>query len=97
MREVLGPRDYTLREATSIRGAAISKPDLSYAQFPNDDFKKGLEGAGFSADVARNFVEMNAAFNTGMLQNTFKRTASNTTPVTLEQFACEVFAPAFKA
>lgn len=97
LREVLGPRDYTLREATSTLGAAIGKPDLAYVQFPDDDFKKGLESAGFSADAARNFVEMNTAFNTGMIQKTLKRTAAGTTATTLEQFAREVFAPAFKA
>ncbi len=97
LREVLGPRDYTMREATLILGAAIGKPDLVYTQFPDGEFKKGLESAGFSPDAARNFVEMNAAFNSGIIQNTYKRTAANTTPTTLEQFAREVFAPAFKA
>lgn len=96
LREILGPRDYSMQEATAILGAAIGKPDLAYVCFPDDDFKKGLQGAGFSADVARNFVEMNAAFNAGSIQITAKRSAANTTVTTLEQFAREVFAPAFQ-
>ena len=96
VREVLGPRDYSMQEVTAILGAAIGKPDLAYAQFSDDDFKKGLEGAGFSADVARNFVEMSAAFNAGIIQNTVKRSTANTTATTLEQFAREVFAPVFQ-
>lgn len=96
VREILGPCDYSIQEATAILGAAIGKPDLAYVQFSDDDFKKGLEGAGFSADVADKFVEMNAAFNAGTIQNTIKRSAANTTATTLEQFAREVFAPAFQ-
>lgn len=96
VREILGPRDCSIQEATAILGAAIGKPDLAYVQFPDDDFKKGLEGAGFSADVADKFVEMNAAFNAGTIQATIKRSAANTTATTLEQFAREVFAPAFQ-
>jgi uncharacterized protein YbjT (DUF2867 family) len=96
VREVLGPRDYSMQEATAILGAAIGKPDLAYVQFADADFKKGLEGAGFSADVADKFVEMNAAFNAGTIQATVQRTAANTTATTLEQFAREVFAPAFQ-
>jgi len=34
VRELLGPRDYTLNEATAILGKAIGKPDLKYMQFP---------------------------------------------------------------
>ncbi|MGH8592768.1 MAG: hypothetical protein ACREX9_20820 [Gammaproteobacteria bacterium] len=41
MRELYGPRDYTHREATSILGAAIGKPDLVYVEFSYEDFRKG--------------------------------------------------------
>jgi uncharacterized protein YbjT (DUF2867 family) len=96
VREILGPRDYSMQEATAILGAAIGKPDLAYVQFSDADFKKGLQGAGFSADVADKFVEMSAAFNAGTIQSTFQRSAANTTATTLEQFAREVFAPVFQ-
>lgn len=96
VREILGPRDYSMQEATAILGAAIGKPDLAYVQFSDGDFKKGLEGAGFSASAADLFVEMNAAFNAGTIQATVRRSPANTTATTLEQFAREVFAPAFQ-
>lgn len=96
VREVLGPRDYSMQEVTTILGQAIGKPDLVYAPFSDADFKMGLTGAGFSADAADKFVEMSAAFNTGIIQKTATRTAANTTATTLEQFARDVFAPAWR-
>jgi len=96
VRELLGPRDYTYREATSIFGAAIGKPDLAYMEFPFDDFRKGLQGAGFSPNTADAVVELYTAFNEGRIQRTVNRTPSNTTPTTLEEFAREVFAPIFR-
>lgn len=97
VRELLGPRDYTHREATAILGAAIGKPDLAYVEFSYEDFRKGLLGAGFSASVADAYVEMYTAFNDGRIQGTMSRNTSTTTPTTLEEFAREVFAPAYQA
>jgi uncharacterized protein YbjT (DUF2867 family) len=97
VRELLGSRDYTHREATAILGAAIGKPDLAYVEFSNEDFRQGLLGAGFSASVADAYVEMYTAINDGRIQSTMSRNTSNTTPTTLEEFAREVFAPAYQA
>jgi uncharacterized protein YbjT (DUF2867 family) len=97
VRELLGPRDYTLREATSILGAAIGKPDLAYVKSSYEDFHRGLLGAGFSASAADALVEMYAAFNEGRIQGTVSRNASNTTPTTLDEFARKVFARAYQA
>jgi uncharacterized protein YbjT (DUF2867 family) len=97
VREVLGPRDYTYREATSILGAAIGKPDLAYVEFSYEEFRKGLLGAGFSESATDAFVEMYDAFNAGRIQRTVSRGPAHTTPTTLEHFAREVFAPAFRA
>ncbi len=97
VRGLFGPRDYTYPEATAILGAAIGKPDLAYVEFSYEDFRHGLLGAGFSASVADAYVEMYTAFNDGRIQSTMRRDASNTTPTTLEEFAREVFAPAYGA
>lgn len=97
VRELLGPRNYTSREATSILGAAIGKPDLAYVEFSYEDFRNALLGAGFSASMADAFVEMETAFNEGRIQATVNRDESNTTPTTFEEFAREVFAPAYHA
>jgi hypothetical protein len=96
VRELLGPRDYTHREATAILGAAIGKPDLAYVEFSYEDFRKGLLGAGFSASVADAYVEMYTAFNDGRVQSTMSHDTSSTTPTTLEEFSREVFAPAYQ-
>jgi uncharacterized protein YbjT (DUF2867 family) len=92
VRELLGPCDYTYREASAILCAAIGKPDLAYVEFSYEDFRKGLLGAGFSASVADAYIEMYTAFNDGRIQGTMSRNTSNTTPTTLEEFAREVFA-----
>lgn len=97
VRELLGPRDYTFREATSILGAAIAKPDLQYVDFSYEDYRNSLVEAGFSASVADAYVEMESAINDGLIQGTINRNESNTTPTTLEEFARESFAPAYQA
>ena len=97
VRDLLGPRDYTHREATAILGAAIGKPDLAYVELSYEDFRQGLLGAGFSASAADAYVEMYTAINDGRIQSTVRREASNTTPTTLEEFARQVFAPAYQA
>jgi uncharacterized protein YbjT (DUF2867 family) len=95
VRYVLGPKDYTMTEATRILGASIGKPDLKYVEFPEADFKKGLLGAGFSANMADLFLEMSRGLNTGLIKGE-ARSRTNTTPTTLDEFARTVFAPAFK-
>jgi uncharacterized protein YbjT (DUF2867 family) len=95
VRYVLGPKDYTMTEATRILGAAIGKPDLKYVEFPEADFRKGLAGAGFSSNLADLFVEMSRGLSTGLIRGE-ARSKANTTPTTLEEFAKTTFAPAFK-
>ncbi|HEY6191812.1 MAG TPA: NAD(P)H-binding protein [Bacteroidota bacterium] len=95
--ELLGPRDYTCREATSILGGAIGKPDLPYVELPYEGLHKGLVGAGFSRNAATALVELQTALNEGRVQRLARRTESNTTPTTLEAFARDVFAPAYRA
>jgi uncharacterized protein YbjT (DUF2867 family) len=94
VRYVLGPRDYSPAEATAVLGAAIGRPDLKYVEFPEADARKGMIGAGLSASVADLFLEMNRALSGGLIK-VEPRTAANTTPTTLEEFAKTVFAPAF--
>src|SRR5437867_12780826 len=38
VRELLGPRDYTMAETTRILGEKIGRPDLKYVRFPDSDF-----------------------------------------------------------
>ncbi|MDX2193324.1 MAG: NAD(P)H-binding protein [Gemmatimonadales bacterium] len=94
--EILGPRDYTQVEAARIVGAAIGKPELQYVQFPAADAQAAMVGMGMSPSMAAGLVELATGHEAGNLVSLAGRSAANTTPTTLEQFAAEVFAPAFR-
>ncbi|HEX2643674.1 MAG TPA: NmrA family NAD(P)-binding protein [Thermoanaerobaculia bacterium] len=96
VRYVLGPKDVTLAEATSILGRAVGKPELPYVQFDQESARQGMLGAGLPAPVAELFLEMESALNDGLLAAA-PRSAENTTPTTLEQFVADTFVPAFGA
>jgi uncharacterized protein YbjT (DUF2867 family) len=95
-RELQGPRDYTMAEATAILGRAVGKPDLAYVQFPYDATKQALVGVGLSASMADLYVEMSRAFNEGRVKMIEPRSARTTTPTTLEEFSL-TFAAAYRA
>lgn len=97
VRYLLGPRDLTMSEATSILGKSIGWPDLKYVQFSEDDARKEMIGMGLSPSVADAMLEMERGFNEGAILPTQKRTRENSTRTTLEEFARAVFAPAFSA
>ncbi|HLF23526.1 MAG TPA: hypothetical protein VI565_06335, partial [Burkholderiales bacterium] len=96
-RELLGPRDLSLDEATRIIGAAIGKPDLKYVQFPYEAALDAMVSAGLSKSMATLYVEMSKAFNEGLVKSVEGRNARNTTPTHFEDFAAQVFAPAYHA
>ncbi len=87
VRNLLGPRDLTMAEATRIIGEKIGKPDLKYVQFPYDAFSETLVQMGLSKDVARLFAEMARAFNEGRVRPVGGRTPASSTPTTFESFA----------
>ncbi len=95
-RELLGPRHIAYPEAAKILGAAIGKPDLSYRQVPNAVLKPAMMQMGMSASVVDVMLEMFEALNTGLMKSREPRSPQNTTPTTLESFAAEVFAPAYR-
>jgi len=97
VRPLLGPEAHTLQGATSILGAAIGKPDLKYVQFSDAVFGTALLQAGVSASAADDVVEMNRALSDGRIERSQDREASIMAPTTLEQFAREIFAPAYGA
>ena len=91
---VMGPKNYTYREFTSIIGKAIGIPDLSYVQFPVEQAKQAFLSNGFSEDFVDNLIEMATAIKTGFM-NYQERDDSTTTPTTAEEFASEVYTPIF--
>jgi uncharacterized protein YbjT (DUF2867 family) len=95
MRELLGPRDLSMSEATRILGERIGKPDLKYVQFGYADFESALAQMGLSKSVAGLYAEMARAFNEGRIKLVQGRRPETTTPTTFESFA-ELLAAAYK-
>lgn len=96
VRELLGPRDLSYAEVTSIIGQRIGKPDLAYVQFPDVDMADALIRLGFSENTAALHVEMARAFSDGTVASREGRNHENTTPTTFEDFAGEL-AHAYRA
>jgi uncharacterized protein YbjT (DUF2867 family) len=97
VRELLGPRDLTMAEANGIIGNAIGNPDLTYVQFPYEDFEASLAQMGLSASIAGLYTEMAKGFNAGKVRTLEGRSEANTTPTSFETFAAEVLVPAYRA
>jgi hypothetical protein len=92
--ELLGQRDLALPEAISILGKAIGRENLAYVRFEYEDFSRSMRNAGFSADAAASMVELYRALNEGLVKPTAPRSAENTTPTSIEEFA-RVFAAVY--
>lgn len=90
VRELVGPRDYTMAEVTAILGEAIGKPDLPYVRFPDEDFHQALLAMGFSVDVADRYLEMERAFNAGRVRTHQGRNERTTCDTSFEAFAREL-------
>lgn len=94
VRYLQGAADYTLTEVTKALGSAIGKPELPYVAMPEAAYRRGLLGAGLTADAAQLALEITRAIEAGVVQAP-PRSPASTTPTTIEQFAAEVFAPAY--
>ncbi|GEN12796.1 Uncharacterized conserved protein YbjT, contains NAD(P)-binding and DUF2867 domains [Myxococcus fulvus] len=86
VRELLGPRDLSYREATRILGDRLGRPGLDYVQLPPEGMQQALMQAGISETFAGLYVEMTRAFNEGRIQPRAGRTPDNTTPTRFEDF-----------
>jgi uncharacterized protein YbjT (DUF2867 family) len=95
-RELLGPRHISYTEVAKIIGAAIGKPGLAYQQPPAAVIKPAMMNMGMSASLVDLMLEMCDALNTGFMKSREARSASNTTPMTVETFVAEVFVPAYR-
>jgi uncharacterized protein YbjT (DUF2867 family) len=95
-RELLGERDVSMTEVTAAIARGIGKPDLPYVQFSYSQLQEALTKSGFSPKKAAVYVEMFTAINTGLMAALEPRSPANTTPTSIEKFAQEVFAPAYR-
>ena len=90
-----GAQDYTPEEVARILGEAIGKPDLQYIQYPAEDSKNGMIGAGVPKQVAEGYIKLFDGLNSGEYLADFIRSADNTTKTSLKDFAGE-FALAYQ-
>jgi uncharacterized protein YbjT (DUF2867 family) len=93
--ELHGQRDISMKEAASIVGKAIGKPNLGYMQVPFMMLEPALVQMGLPKKTAALLIEMWKGANAGLIAPEEQRSAKNTTPTTLESFVTEVFAPAY--
>jgi uncharacterized protein YbjT (DUF2867 family) len=96
-RELLGQRDLTMAEATTIIGKAIEKPDLKYVQLPGEQMQPAFVQMGMSPNVAGLILEMSAALNSGHMRALEHRSTRNTTATSFETFVKEEFVPLYRA
>jgi uncharacterized protein YbjT (DUF2867 family) len=94
-RELLGERDLSMVEVTTIIARGIGKPDLRYKQFSYDQMQQVLEQMGMTAEKAAVYIAMFKAINAGGLAAQEPRSRENTTPTSFETFVQDVFAPAY--
>jgi uncharacterized protein YbjT (DUF2867 family) len=95
-RELLGERDISVNEATSIIARGIGKPDLRYVQFPYDQVQQVLMQMGIQPKTAGQFIEMYKAINERLVAAQEPRSPENTTPTSFERFVQDVFVPAYQ-
>jgi len=96
VRELLGPRDISHREAARLIGEAIGQPALPYVQLSEAEMGEALVGAGLSPSFVALYLEMTRAFNEERISPREGRTPANTTPSPLEAFVPEL-AAAYRA
>jgi uncharacterized protein YbjT (DUF2867 family) len=84
-------------EIAEAVGKAIGKPELQWVPFADSDALNGMLQAGLPEEMAKNYVEMGAALNTGVMQSDYLAHRPSTFgKVKLNDFA-NVFAAAYKA
>jgi uncharacterized protein YbjT (DUF2867 family) len=95
IQELHGQRDISMKEAASVVGNFIAKPNLEYAQVPSVMLRPALLQMGLPKKTVELILEMWAGANAGLIVPQENRSALNTTPTSLEWFVERVFAPAY--
>jgi uncharacterized protein YbjT (DUF2867 family) len=97
VKELMGPRDLTMNDVTSIIGKIMGKGDVRYQQLPYEDARRGMMQMGLPEEMAGQYVEMMRGFNEGRVKPTQPRDQKSTAPTTFEEFARKAFASQKKA
>lgn len=78
-------------------GKALNKPELPWVKFPDEQALQGMQQAGLTEDLSKNYVEMGNAINDGIMnEDYFKQPNRQLGKVKLEDFAKE-FAAVYNA
>jgi uncharacterized protein YbjT (DUF2867 family) len=96
VQELHGQRDVSMKEAATVIGNAIGKPNFAYMQVPFLVLEPALVQMGLPKKTAALLIEMWKGANAGLIVPLEARSAKNTAPTTLESFVTEVFAPAYQ-
>lgn len=97
VQELHGQRDLSMKDAASIVGSAIGKPNLTYMQVPFGMLEPALVQMGLPKSTAALLIEMWQGANAGLIVPQEPRSAKNTTPTKIESFVTEVFVPVYEA
>lgn len=89
------PRHVTMREAAAVFGTAVGQPALPYVQSSPEEGMAALQAAGFSPDAARQIAALARWLSTSPLASV-RAAPAEVQPTTLEAFAREEFAPAYR-
>lgn len=85
----------TSGEVASLLGEKIGKPELLWVQFPDEQQKGAMIGAGLKETLADGYVNLGRAFREGILQSDWIQNKTPLAPTKLEDFILE-FAPIVK-
>lgn len=81
----------TTKEIAQTLGASISKPELPWIEFKDEDAMGGMLQSGLPAEIAKNFVEMGTAIRSGAMVSDYV----NNRPATLGKTKLADFAKVF--
>jgi uncharacterized protein YbjT (DUF2867 family) len=96
VQELVGPHAYLLSRVAAVLGAAIGRPDLQYAPVPAAEVELGLLRHGISPSMTQLLLGMLAGMNAERLL-VHPAPGAHRAATTLEEFARDVFAPAYQA
>jgi uncharacterized protein YbjT (DUF2867 family) len=84
-------------DVASILGTAIGKPDLQWVAFTDEQALSGALQAGLPEEIAKNYIEMGQAINSGkMAEDYWKHRPSSLGKTKLKDFA-PIFAAAYNS
>lgn len=85
--DLVGPHEVSFNDVTQILGRVLDKPNLQYVQIPFEKERDKLIKAGINPVVADQLLEMDKAFNEGIINPTQQLTPEHRGRTTFEEFA----------